>query len=218
MRVAEMWKSTLIIKILLVVVCFMLMNFGVAPLFSIGGIALLLGACFWAFRDGMNYGHQACSISDEVSRIEADEAKRAAVDPKLFKQTFSKSRALCGVLAGGLIGYAINCAYIILSLTGVQETPLYIARIASFVVSLPFWSLLSLWRETFIAITPDVAVALMAGPFLIPLAMALGYLRGPTLWAHTEEAMAAGRRRAKARSRIGANNRKRTPRRKQPEI
>jgi stage II sporulation protein P len=147
-----------------------------------------------------------------------DEAKRAAVDPKLFKQTFSKSRALCGVLAGGLIGYAINCAYIIISLTGVQETPLYIARIASFVVSLPFWSLLSLWREAFIAITPDVAVALMAGPFLIPLAMALGYLRGPKLWAHTEEAMAAGRRRAKARSRIGANNRKRTPRRKQPEI
>ena len=93
MRVADMWKSTLIIKILLVVVCFMLMNFGVALLFSIGGIALLLGACFWAFRDGMNYGHQACSISDEVSRIEADEAKRAAVDPKLFKQTFSKSRA-----------------------------------------------------------------------------------------------------------------------------
>jgi hypothetical protein len=50
---------------------------------------------------------------------------------------------------------------------------------------------------------------------VLPAATCAGYLQGPKLWKKTEEAMAKGKRRAKARSRIVKKNK---PRVQKPQI
>ena len=61
-----------------------------------------------------------------------------------------------------------------------------------------------------------VAAVLMISPFVLPLCTFAGYMQGPKLWAKSEEAMAQGRRRARAKSRVA--QKKRAPRVRKPEI
>ena len=62
----------------------------------------------------------------------------------------------------------------------------------------------------------DIILVLMVGPFVIPTCQFLGYLQGPKMWEKTEQAMAEGKRRAKARSRIA--RKKKLPKSMRPEI
>ena len=90
-----------------------------------------------------------------------------------------------------------------------------VARIVAWLLSLPYWPFIMHWHEDFVTITPMIAAMLLTTPFILPAATALGYLQGPRLWARTEDAMKQGRRRAKARSRVG---KKLAPRQQKPEI
>ena len=119
------------------------------------------------------------------------------------------------VFAGALFAYAVNAVYIILSLLDVSEMAVMISRVASWVVTMPYWPVIAMFHETYVALTPDIVIVLMASPFLLPLCHYFGYLCGPKLWQNTEKAMADGRRRAKARSRIV---KKKAPRIQKPEI
>ena len=66
-----------------------------------------------------------------------------------------------------------------------------------------------------LTIIPAIVAMLMISPFILPGCTCLGYLQGPRLWARTEDAMKQGRRRAKARARVG---KKMVPRQQKPEI
>ncbi|MBQ8972450.1 MAG: hypothetical protein IJ074_05155, partial [Clostridia bacterium] len=127
------------------------------------------------------------------------------------------SHGVAGILAGGLLDYIVNSVYIAVMLIGASEGVLFISRFCSLSVSLPLWSIVSLWHEEYTTLGADVVVMLLAGPFLIPTFQFLGYIQGPRLWKKTEQAMAAGRRRAKARSRI-AQRKPQQPKIRKPEI
>ena len=75
-----------------------------------------------------------------------------------------------------------------------------------------------MWHENFVDLTFDVILVLMVGPFILPVFQFLGYLQGPKFWEKTEQAMADGKRRAKARSRIVKKNKDNRPRWERPEI
>ena len=60
-----------------------------------------------------------------------------------------------------------------------------------------------------------LVLVLMVSPFVIPTFTFMGYLQGPRLWENTEKAMARGKRRAKAKSRIVKKNK---PREQKPQI
>jgi len=216
MSVLEIWRSNLIVYILLVFVGFIFFTFDNVILFIILGGLLLLGAMFMSYQNGQGAGHAACSVSNSLERVNALGESTEKVDGKLLRQAWRKGNAIRIVLAGGAGGYIINCLYIVLSLLNAGDIPEVFSRIASFVVTIPFWPILAYWHETFMDLTPDVIVLLMASPFLLPACQAAGYLQGPALWAKTEKAMVDGKRRAKARSRIV--RKKKTPRSAKPEI
>ena len=92
---------------------------------------------------------------------------------------------------------------------------LLVSRLASFAVSLPYMPLVTYWHPVYNVLTWDIVLMLMIGPFLLPAIQFAGYMQGPRLWEKTEKAMAQGKRRAKARSRIVKRNK---PRMNQPEI
>ena len=71
-------------------------------------------------------------------------------------------------------------------------------------------------NEPRISTRPIPDSVLMISPFILPLFQFWGYMQGPKLWKKTEQAMADGRRRAKARSRIVKKNK--LPRTMKPEI
>jgi hypothetical protein len=75
----------------------------------------------------------------------------------------------------------------------------------------------AIWQSQYVLLTVLSVILLVVYPFVWPFMMYLGYLQGPKLWVHTEEAMAKGRRRAKARSRIFRKN-NRGPREQKPLI
>lgn len=193
----------------------MVFSFGNMTVWTILGLLLLVGSCYMSFRQGQGSGHEACSVSRSIERA-IEGGKAAQVTPKMYKQAWSRSTAVKSVFAGALIGYVINVVYIILSLVDVNETVLLVSRLISWIVVMPYWPILNHWYETYTMITPSVVALLMISPFIIPACHALGYMCGPRLWAQTEKAMADGRRRAKARSRIVKKNRK--PKVKGPEI
>ncbi|MBE5808966.1 MAG: hypothetical protein E7317_11580 [Clostridiales bacterium] len=217
MSVTELWRGSLAVKTVTIVICLMLFAIGIPTLFSILGAIVLAGGCWMALRGGAQAGHAAAGISAEIDDIMRSEDRRGQVDPKMLKQAYSPSHGVAALFAGALVDYVINCVYIAMMLLGAQESLLYASRFASFTVLMPFWSILSIWHDTYTVLSPDIVLALMAGPFLIPLFQMIGYLQGPKLWKKTEEAMAQGRRRAKARSRIG-NRKKREVRIRKPEI
>lgn len=207
-----MWKSTILIKIVLIFIGFILFSIGSNVAWTILGCAVLLGSCWFMFRQGQNAGHESCGVTKSIGRVEA-EGKRA--DEGLYRQAWSRSNGVKSIFAGALFAYAVNAVYIILSLLDVSEMAVMISRVASWVVTMPYWPVIAMFHETYVALTPDIVIVLMASPFLLPLCHYFGYLCGPKLWQNTEKAMADGKRRAKARSRIV---KKKGPRIQKPEI
>ena len=207
-----MWKSTILIKIVLIFIGFILFSIGSNVAWTILGFAVLLGSCWFMFRQGQNAGHESCGVTKSIERVEA-EGKRA--DEGLYRQAWSRSNGVKSIFAGALFAYAVNAVYIILSLLDVSEMAVMISRVASWVVTMPYWPVIAMFHETYVALTPDIVIVLMASPFLLPLCHYFGYLCGPKLWQNTEKAMADGKRRAKERSRIV---KKKGPRIQKPEI
>lgn len=213
-----MWKGVFTLKIAMIFLALMVLSFGNSLVFILVGLVILLGGCFMAFRQGQGYGHEACSVKNSAEHILADPDKARHLDPKMYKQMYSVSAGVKAVFAGGIIGYVINSVYIIITLLVKTETGVvWGARLASMLVSLPYWPVIHHWHDTFTGLAPDMVIMLMAGPFLVPLCQFAGYLQGPKLWARTEKAMAEGKRRAKARSRI-VRKKKGAPRSQRPEI
>lgn len=211
-----MWRGCFALKAAMVFLALMVLSFGNSVVFIILGILILLGGCFLAFRQGQGYGHEACSVRHSVQRVAEDPAKLHQIDPKMYKQMYSVSAGVKAIFAGALVGYVINCVYIIITLVCTNETAIYISRLFSMIISLPYWSVIYHWHDAFTGLGADMVIVLMAGPFIVPLCQFAGYLQGPKLWAHTEKAMAEGKRRAKARSRIV--RKKKTPHSQRPEI
>lgn len=212
-----MFKSVLVMKAILIFMMFTVFSFGNMTVFGVLGILLLLGGCFITMRQGAAIGHEACSISHSLQRVAEDSSKAQQLDKKMVARAFSMHTGLKAVFAGALIDYVINAVYIVLMLIKIEETSvgLVASRLLSFVVSIPYWSVVSFWHDTYNVISWDIVAVLMAGPFLLPIFQYIGYKQGPALWAKTEKAMADGKRRAKARSRIV---KKKTARGQRPEI
>ena len=211
MSVFEMWRSTLAIKILLVVIGFMVFSFGITGLWVGIGIALLLAGALMVFRQGQSAGHEACAVSKSVAAIGADQA-----DKKMLSQMWSVSNGVRSIFAGAAVSYTINAIYIILSVVHAPEIATFISRLVSWVITMPYWPIIAAWHETYEFLTTDVILVLMISPFILPLVQFAGYMQGPKLWKKTEQAMVDGRRRAKARSRIVKKNK--LPRSMRPEI
>ena len=211
MSVFEMWRSTLAIKILLVVIGFMVFSFGITGLWVGIGIALLLAGALMVFRQGQSAGHEACAASKSVAAIGADKA-----DKKMLSQMWSVSNGVRSIFAGAVVSYTINAIYIILSVVHAPEIATFVSRLVSWVITMPYWPIIAAWHETYEFLTTDVILVLMISPFILPLVQFAGYMQGPKLWKKTEQAMVDGRRRAKARSRIVKKNK--LPRSMRPEI
>lgn len=211
MSVFEMWRSTLAIKILLVVIGFMVFSFGITGLWVGIGIALLLAGALMVFRQGQSAGHEACAVSKSVAAIGADKA-----DKKMLSQMWSVSNGVRSIFAGAAVSYTINAIYIILSVVHAPEIATFVSRLVSWVITMPYWPIIAAWHETYEFLTTDIILVLMISPFILPLVQFAGYMQGPKLWKKTEQAMVDGRRRAKARSRIVKKNK--LPRSMRPEI
>lgn len=216
MTTGEMFKGSLMLKVLLIFINFTVFSFGKPVLFMVLGILALIMGCFMALRQGAAIGHEACSVSSTLERIAQTPEKAGQYDPRMFKRGFDKQRGIKALFAGALVDYAINAVYIIFMLLKIEEIPLYASRLLSFLVSIPYWPLVCHWHEVFDVITWDIVAILMVCPFVLPAFQYIGYLQGPKLWEKTEKAMADGKRRAKARSRI--NRRKKAPKARGPEI
>jgi len=210
-----MIKNAILLKIMLIFLTFTVFSFGKMTLFIILGLAILAGGCFLAFRQGAAMGHEACSISYSLKNI-AERGDKDA-DPRMARQAYNMSGAVKAAFAGALPDYLINVAYIVFMLLSVEETALLIGRLASFIVVMPYWPIVAHWHEVYNVLTWDIVAVLMISPFLLPFCQLMGYRQGPAMWAKTEKAMADGKRRAKARSRI-ANRKKRASKGQRPEI
>ena len=214
MTVGGFWRSNALTLILLIMINLAIMSFGQTAWILLG-ILCLLGAAWLGFRQGMAAGHEACAVRSTVDTVSAEggfgETKQ---DRKFAAQAWSASTGLKGMLLSALIPYAFGCLHIICTLLNVE--PLILpTRIAAWVLSLPWWCVVLHWQPTFDHLTALSAAVLMITPFILPMCVYLGYMQGPKLWSHTEEAMKQGRRRAKARSRVA---KKRTPKVRGPEI
>ena len=187
------------------------------PLSIIAGVALLAAGAYLCFRQGMQLGHGACGIRGTVEAArKAGPDVYAQLDQRYICQVWNRKTGLRGALASALVPLIAGAVYILLSLAGrAPEALLLIARTAAWLLSLPFWPLIAHWHRDFVTLTPAIVAMLLLSPFALPACAFLGYLRGPSLWANSEEAMKQGRRRAKARSRVG---KKLAPRPQKPEI
>ena len=215
MSIADMWKSNLAVHLLLIVLNLALFSLGNTPWMVLGLICLAL-AMYYSYRQGMNFGHRACGIRETVERsMDPDSPSHGQLDDKVAAQAWSVSRGVRAALACALAPYLIGCLYIIFSLLGMEQVALPM-RLVSWVVALPFWPVVLPWYRTFDRLTGVVAAVLMISPFLLPACCFAGYMQGPKLWAKSEKAMAEGRRRAKAKSRV--NRKKAVPRAQKPEI
>ena len=199
MKITEMWRGTLTTKVLLIIVGLMLFSVQNDVLWLIVGTILLIVGCLMSFRQGQGAGHDACGVLASVEKLTSEGRE---VDDLLLRQAYRPGRGWAAVFLGGLIDYVINSIYIILTVVGAAEAPVLISRLLSWAVSVPYLAPVALLHETYTALTPDLIIIFLIGPFLLPLFQCLGYLQGPKLWANSEKAMAEGRRRAKARSRI----------------
>ena len=219
MGVKSMW-GTNALALAILIGANLAASFAGEGLWLLLGVAALLLMLFFCFRQGMGIGHGACGISGTVeSARRAGEKVYAQLDGKYLAQAWSRENAVKGFLLSALIPYAAGSFYIILSLLWnagvVPEIPVIVSRVLAWVLSLPYWPLIMHWHEDFVTVTPAIAAMLLISPFVLPAATALGYMQGPRLWARTEDAMKQGRRRAKARARVG---KKLAPRQQKPEI
>lgn len=210
MTIKDMFKNTLVLKAMLIFITFSVFSFGNMTVYLLVGLLVMLLGCFLALKQGAAMGHEACSVASSLRRIAESGDKTDVVDPKMYKQAYSTANGVKAVFAGALIGYLINTVYIIVMLAGVDSGALVISRLASFIISIPYWPIVSYWHPVFDVLTWDIVALLMLSPFLLPVCQFIGYTQGPALWAKTEKAMADGKRRAKARSRIGRTKVKKT--------
>lgn len=219
MGVRALWQASATALILLIVVNLLLAGLNETAWIVLGLLALLVMG-FYCFRQGQGIGHGACGVSNTIeSARQAGDKVFAQLDKKYLAQAFSPITGIRGVLAGALIPYLVNCVYVIMTLISrvfpVISSSVLFARIPAWLLSLPFWPLVMHWHEDFVALTPDIAAMLLITPFVLPLCVFAGYMRGPKLWAHSEDVMRQGLRRAKARSRVG---KKMVPKVQKPEI
>lgn len=219
MGVRGLWQVSATALVLLIVVNLLLA--GTNPLaWLILGLVALAGMLFFCWRQGANIGHGACGVSSTVEAArQAGEKVYRQLDAKYLSQVWSVSTGVRGLLAGALIPYVVGSIYIIMSLLWAndpaKQTAVTIARLPAWLLSVPYWPIIMNGHETFVELTPDIAAMLLISPFILPLSTFLGYMQGPRLWAHTEDAMKQGRRRAKARARVG---KKVAPKVEKPEI
>lgn len=219
MGIKSIW-STNAIALAILIGANLAASFAGEALWLLIGIAALLVMLYFCFKQGMGIGHGACGISGTIeSARSAGEKVYSQLDKGYLAQAWSRENAVKGLLISALIPYVTGSAYIITNLLwhngAIPETPVIVARIVAWLLSLPYWPLIMHWHEDFVTVTPAIAAMLLIGPFVLPAATSLGYLQGPRLWAKTEDAMKQGRRRAKARSRVG---KKMAPRQQKPEI
>lgn len=215
MSIMDMWKANAVTLVLLIVVNLALFGLGTTPWMALG-LILLAGALYMSYRQGMGFGHEACSILQTVEKARDPQSPSyGQVDVRVQKRAWSVSTGVKGVLASALGPYAVGCVYIALSL--LQVYPAYmVMRVVSWVVALPYWPVMLPFSQTFDRLTGPVVAVLMISPFMLPLCTFAGYMQGPKLWAKSEKAMSEGRRRAKAKSRVG--RKKTVPRSQRPEI
>ena len=215
MNVTDMWKSNAVTLVLLIVLNLALFSLGTTP-WLVLGLICLAGGMFLSYRQGMGFGHEACGILQMVEKArDPASPSYGQVDEKVQKRAWSVSTGIRGVLASALIPYVVGCLYIVLSLLKVHPADA-VMRLVSWVVALPFWPAMLPFSQTFDRLTGPVAAVLMISPFVLPLCTYAGYMQGPKLWAKSEKAMAEGRRRAKAKSRVA--RKKNVPRSQRPEI
>jgi len=209
-----MIKNTIVLKLLLIFVSFTVLSFGNMTVFTVLGIVILLGGMFASFKQGLAMGHEACAVSSSLERIMRDGDKQP--EERMVKQAFSLSKGVKAIFGSALPGYLINCAYIVIMLMKADDVVLGIARLVSFIAVIPYWPVLNHWHEVYNVLTWDIVLLLMVSPFILPVCQYIGYRKGPEMWAKTEKAMADGKRRAKARSRIV--RKRKPPKGQRPEI
>ena len=202
-----MWRANAGVLTILILVNLLLSATGPA-LWTVIAAALLIAAMFVSYRQGMDLGHGACGVSSTVqSALDAGDRVYAQLDRAYLAQVWRPSTGFRGLLASALLPYAAGGVYIILSLLsaggGISQTALILSRTVAWLLSLPYWPFIMHGHSDFIALTPDIAAMLLLTPFVLPLCQFGGYMQGPKLWQRTEEAMIQGRRRAKARARVG---------------
>ncbi len=212
MSIMDMWKTCVFTTVLLIFLNLGLFTLNNNLAWTILGLILLLGALYLAYRQGMGFGHEACRLLATLKEVDG---ARSPVDEKVAKRAWSVNRGVKAVLATALVPYLIGCAYIVLSLLKVDSLAVPM-RLVSWVVASPYWPCILPWTHTFDRLTGAVAAVLMISPFVMPLVTFAGYMQGPKLWAKSEKAMAEGKRRAKAKSRVV--RKKRVPRSQRPEI
>lgn len=212
MSIMDMWKTCVFTTVLLIFLNLGLFTLNNNLAWTILGLILLLGALYLAYRQGMGFGHEACRLLATLKEVDG---ARSPVDEKVAKRAWSVNRGVKAVLATALVPYLIGCAYIALSLLKVDSLAVPM-RLVSWVVASPYWPCILPWTHTFDRLTGAVAAVLMISPFVMPLVTFAGYMQGPKLWAKSEKAMAEGKRRAKAKSRVV--RKKRVPRSQRPEI
>lgn len=219
MGVKSIWETNAIALVILIMIN-LAANFAGEALWILIGIVALLAMLYFCFRQGMGIGHGACGVSSTVeSARKAGERVYAQLDKKYLSQAWSRENALKGLLLLALIPYAAGSIYIILYLLwkggAMAELPVVVFRVLTWLMDIPYWPIIMHWHADFVTLTPAIAAMLLISPFVLPAATALGYLQGPRLWARTEDAMKQGRRRAKARSRVG---KKLASKQQKPEI
>ena len=215
MNAKDMLKATATTLLLLIVLNLALFSLGTTPWTVLGLVCLAL-SMFYMYHVGAGFGRQACSILETVRRARDPQSPSyGQVDAAVEGRAWSVSRGVKGVLASALAPYVAGCLYIALSLMKVHPADM-VMRLVSWVLALPFWPAMLPFSQTFDRLTAPVAAVLMISPFVLPLCCFAGYMQGPRLWAKSEKAMAEGRRRAKAKSRVGGK--KRAPKAQRPEI
>ena len=218
MGVKGMWRANASMLVLLILVNLAMSMTG-ETIWIIVGVAMLLLSMYLNYRQGKVMGHGACGVRSTVEDARrAGESVYAQLDRDYLSQVWSVNTGVRGLLASALIPYVAGCIYIVLSLSGAldsQSTPMLAVRIVAWMLSLPYWPIIMHWHADFVSVTPAIVATLMISPFVLPTCTFLGYLRGPKLWEHTETAMKEGRRRAKAKARVG---KKLVPRQQKPEI
>lgn len=215
MSVSDMWKANATSLFLLVLLNLALFTLGTTA-WTVLGLICLAAALFIAYRQGMSFGHEACGILSTVERASDPESPaHNQLDPKVVAKAWRPATGVKGVFASALIPYVAGCLYIVCSLLNVEALILP-TRLLSWVLATPFWPVVLPWYQTFDKLTPVAAAVLMISPFVIPLCTFAGYMQGPKLWQKSEKAMAEGRRRAKAKSRVVRKKTK--PRSQRPEI
>ena len=210
-----MWRSNATTLAMLIVLNLAMFTLGTTP-WTVLGLICLAGALFLSFRQGMAFGHEACCILQTVARARDPQSPSyGQVDEKVQRRAWDVSTGVKGVLLSALIPYVAGCLYIVLSLLKAHPADV-VMRLVSWVLALPFWPAMLPFSQTFDRLTAPVAAVLMISPFVLPLSTFAGYMKGPMLWEKSEKAMAEGKRRAKAKSRVV--RKKTTPRSQRPEI